>query len=64
MASASTLTEALAKESGQLKVEHYDRDIDPAKAKELGASANGSIVFVRGGRKEQSGKGEEFHFIR
>jgi hypothetical protein len=43
----------LAKESGQLKVEHYDRDIDPAKAKELGASANGSIVFVRGGRKEQ-----------
>lgn len=43
----------LAKESGQLKLEHYDRDIDPVKAKELGASANGSIVFVRGGRKEQ-----------
>ena len=42
----------LARESGQLKLEHYDRDIDPAKAKELGASANGVVVFVRGGRKE------------
>lgn len=42
----------LAHESGQLKVEHYDRDVDPTKAKELGASANGAIVFVRGGRKE------------
>ncbi len=43
----------LAHESSQLKVEHYDRDIDPAKAKELGASTNGVLVFVRGGRMEQ-----------
>jgi len=43
----------LARESGQLKIERYDHDIDPAKAKELGASANGIVVFVRGGRKEQ-----------
>lgn len=43
----------LARESSQLKVENYDRDIDPAKAKELGASANGAVVFARGGRKEQ-----------
>jgi hypothetical protein len=43
----------LAKESSQLKVEHYDHDIDPVKAKELGASANGIVVFKRGGRKEQ-----------
>jgi len=43
----------LARESSQLKVENYDRDIDPAKAKELGASANGAVVFVRGARKEQ-----------
>ena len=43
----------LARESSQLKVETYDRDIDPAKAKELGASANGAVVFARGGRKEQ-----------
>ena len=42
----------LARESSQLKVENYDRDIDPAKAKELGASANGAVVFVRGARKE------------
>jgi ABC-type uncharacterized transport system len=43
----------LARESGQLKVERYDHDIDPAKAKDLGASANGIVVFVRGARKEQ-----------
>lgn len=45
----------LAKESSQLKIEHYDRDIDPTKAKELGVSANAIVVFVRGGRKEQLG---------
>lgn len=43
----------LAKESGQLKIEHYDYDLDPAKAKELGVSANGAVVFARGGHKEQ-----------
>jgi len=45
----------LGKESGQLKLEHYDYDIDPAKAKEFGVSANGIVVFQRGGRKEQLG---------
>jgi uncharacterized membrane protein len=45
----------LGKESGQLKIEHYDYDIDPVKAKELGVSANGILVFQRGGRKEQLG---------
>jgi uncharacterized membrane protein len=45
----------LARESSQLKVEHYDFDIDPAKAKELGVSGNGVLVFARGGRKEQLG---------
>jgi uncharacterized membrane protein len=45
----------LGKESRQLKVEHYDYDIDPVKAKELGVSANGITVFQRGGRKEQLG---------
>jgi hypothetical protein len=48
----SYLTE-LGKESGQLKVERYDFDIDPLKAKEFGISANGIVVFKRGGRKEQ-----------
>jgi hypothetical protein len=45
----------LARESSQLRVEHYDFDIDPVKAKELGVSANGFLVFNRGGRKEQLG---------
>jgi hypothetical protein len=43
----------LGKESGQLKIGHHDYDIDPVKAKELGVSANGIIVFQRGTRKEQ-----------
>ncbi|HEV3030281.1 MAG TPA: ABC transporter, partial [Polyangia bacterium] len=45
----------LAKESGQLKVTHYDFDIDPIKAKELGVSTNGTLVFVRGHRHELLG---------
>jgi len=45
----------LARESGQLKIEHYDFDVDPAKARELGVSANGIVVFVRGTRREQLG---------
>ncbi len=38
----------LAQESGQLKITHYDFDIDPLKAKEYGISSNGMVVFVRG----------------
>ena len=38
----------LAKESSQLKVTHYDFDVDPAKAKELGVTTNGMLVFARG----------------
>ena len=45
----------LARESGQLKLTHYDFDIDPLKAKEYGISSNGVIVFVRGPRHEQLG---------
>jgi hypothetical protein len=45
----------LGKESGQLTVSHYDFDINPVKAKELGVSTNGILVFVRGGRHEQLG---------
>jgi hypothetical protein len=45
----------LGKESNQLKVLHYDYDLDPLKAKEFGVSANGILVFQRGGRKEQLG---------
>ena len=45
----------LAKESGQMKLQSYDFDIDPVKAKDLGVSGNGIIVVARGGRKEQLG---------
>jgi hypothetical protein len=41
----------LSKESNQLKLSVYDFDIDPAKAKSYGVSANGTVVFSRG-RKE------------
>jgi hypothetical protein len=45
----------LVKESNQLKITHYDFDIDPAKAKEYGVTTNGILVFVRGSRHEQLG---------
>jgi hypothetical protein len=49
----------LAKESSQLKITHYDFDIDPVKAKDYGVSANGILVFVRGAKKEQLGLPKE-----
>jgi hypothetical protein len=49
----------LARESGQLKVTHYDFDIDPLKAKEYGISSNNVIVFVRGSRHDQLGLPKE-----
>ena len=54
----------LAKESGQLKVTHYDFDIDPLKAKEYGVSTNGMLVFVRGSRHEQLGLPKEIEAAR
>jgi len=45
----------LSKETTQLKISHYDFDIDPVKAKELGVSTNGILVFIRGGKHEQLG---------
>jgi hypothetical protein len=54
----------LAKESGQLKVTHYDFDIDPLKAKEYGVSTNGVLVFVRGKRHEQLGLPKEIEAAR
>ena len=50
-----TYLEDLAKESGQLKITHFDYDIDPLKAKDYGVSSNGVIVFVRAAKKEQLG---------
>ena len=54
----------LAKESAQLKVTHYDFDIDPLKAKEYGVSSNGMLVFVRGARHEQLGLPKELEAAR
>jgi len=50
-----TYLNELAKESSQLKITHYDYDIDPVKAKDYGVSTNGVIVFVRAAKKEQLG---------
>jgi len=49
----------LARESGQLKLTHYDFDIDPVKAKEYGISSNNVVFFVRGTRHEQLGLPKE-----
>jgi hypothetical protein len=54
----------LAKESGQLTITHYDFDIDPLKAKELGVSTNGTLVFVRGRRHELLGLPVQFEAAR
>jgi len=49
----------LAKDAPQLKVTHYDFDIDPVKAKEYGVTTNGILVFVRGSKHEQLGLPKE-----
>jgi hypothetical protein len=54
----------LAKESGQLTLTHYDFDIDPAKAKEMGVSSNGTLVFSRGRRHELLGLPVQFESAR
>ena len=56
---STTTSHDLAQESGQLKITHYDFDIDPLKAKEYGISSNGVVVFVRGTRHEQLGLPKE-----
>jgi ABC-type uncharacterized transport system/Domain of unknown function (DUF4350) len=42
----------LRRESPQLQVARYDQAVDVAKAKELGATGNGIVVFSRGARRE------------
>lgn len=54
----------LAKESGQLTITHYDFDIDPKMAKEMGVSTNGTLVFVRGKRHELLGLPVQFESAR
>jgi hypothetical protein len=42
----------LAGENPRLEVRQYDQAVDLARARELGVSANGSVVVSRGARKE------------
>ena len=56
---STTTSSDLAKESSQLKITHYDFDIDPVKAKEYGVTTNGILVFVRGAKNEQLGLPKE-----
>lgn len=43
----------LSRESPQLKVHALDRALDPAKARELDVTANGTVVLARGKQREQ-----------
>jgi hypothetical protein len=54
----------LKKESKLLEVQSYDRDVDPAKAKELGVTGNGIVVVARGGHREQMSIGLELDGAR
>lgn len=54
----------LKKESKLLEVQSYDRDVDPAKAKELGVTGNGIVVIARGGHREQLSVGLELEGAR
>ncbi|HEY2747752.1 MAG TPA: Gldg family protein, partial [Polyangia bacterium] len=54
----------LKKQSKLLDVQSYDRDVDPQKAKELGVTGNGIVVFARGGHREQMSVGLELEGAR
>jgi ABC-type uncharacterized transport system/Domain of unknown function (DUF4350) len=54
----------LKKESKLLEVQSFDRDVDPAKARELGVSGNGIIVVARGAHREQMSIGMELEAAR
>jgi len=46
------------------RVQSYDRDVDPQKARELGVSGNGIVVVARGGHREQLSVGLELEGAR
>jgi len=54
----------LKKESSQLQVAVYDQAVDPAKAKELSVTGNGTVVVSRAGRKEALSVGLELEGAR
>jgi ABC-type uncharacterized transport system len=54
----------LARGSTQLSVHAYDQALDPAKARELGVSGNGAVVFSKGSRRETLFLGTDFERAR
>ncbi|HEX6836679.1 MAG TPA: DUF4350 domain-containing protein, partial [Polyangia bacterium] len=54
----------LQKASSEVQVQVYDRDVDPAKAKELGVTGNGIVVIARGAHREQMSVGLELEGAR
>jgi hypothetical protein len=54
----------LVKDSKLLEVHNYDHAVDPAKAKELGVSGNGTVVLQRAGRKELLSVGTDLEGAR
>jgi hypothetical protein len=54
----------LKKESKLVELQHFDRDVDPQKAKELGVSGNGIVVIARGQHREQLSIGLELEAAR
>jgi hypothetical protein len=54
----------LNKESKYLEVHRYDHALDPAKAKELGVTANGIVVVKKAARKELLSVGLELESAR
>lgn len=48
----------------KLQVTTYDHALEPAKARELGVSSNGTVVFQRGGRKETLFVGQDLDKAR
>ena len=54
----------LSRDNPQLVVHNYDQALDPAKARELGVSGNGSVVFSKGSRRETLFLGTDFERAR
>jgi len=54
----------LKDDSPFLQIKSYDQAVDVAKAKELGVSANGFLVFARGARKELLSVGMQLESAR
>lgn len=50
--------------AGKLQVSVYDHALEPAKARDLGVSANGTVILQKGGRKESLFVGQDLDKAR